>query len=420
MTLQKWVNRFFFILVFLLPWQTQWIFSQQLLQGQTWEYGKCSLYATEIFLFVLFLLRCCSFSDFFQNTPLHFWGMVSKQKKFFILVLVALIFLSILFSQQKIISLVHIMHVGFVGLFVLLALDKRVSFSFFANAFFAGLVLPCLLGWYQVFTGFSPAFTWLGMASQEATRLGTAVIETNAGRLLRAYGSFPHPNIFGGYIAVATIFLFWFLSTQNKRPHSFWLSVVLIVFSSTLVITFSRGAWLIFFLGILFVFLLHKHFSLFYFSKAFLFAGVIFLSFGVTTSFFSEQIFSRFEMTSRLEQISLQERTQSFESSKTVIKQDLFFGTGPGAYTVALSEAFPGHPAWWYQPVHNMFVLLFAEVGLLGFLVLIIFCLWERNFFPFLLLLTVPGLFDHYLWSLWPGMILSGIMFVFLFKNVVQ
>ena len=81
------------------------------------------------------------------------------------------------------------------------ALSEIVGYSILiviAIAFLAGLVIPIMLGWYQVATGTSPSSTLLGLASHEATALGASVVETQGERLLRAYGSLSHSNDFGG------------------------------------------------------------------------------------------------------------------------------------------------------------------------------------------------------------------------------
>ncbi|HLD86138.1 MAG TPA: hypothetical protein VJA28_01660, partial [Patescibacteria group bacterium] len=43
----------FYLLVFLLPWQARYIFHDPQLFGETWEYGRLSLYGWDILLVVL-------------------------------------------------------------------------------------------------------------------------------------------------------------------------------------------------------------------------------------------------------------------------------------------------------------------------------------------------------------------------------
>ena len=74
--------------------------------------------------------------------------------------------------------------------------------------------------------------------------------------------------------------------------------------------------------------------------------------------------------------------------------------------------------AWAYQPVHNVFLLVWAEigiVGLLGFLGLLGYLGWsalkrfwkEEDYIslPLLLALVIIMMFDHWLWSLHFGVL---------------
>ncbi|MFC1788242.1 O-antigen ligase family protein [Patescibacteria group bacterium] len=46
-------------------------------------------------------------------------------------------------------------------------------------------------------------------------------------------------------------------------------------------------------------------------------------------------------------------------------------GVGVSGYTFVLSELKPDQRVWAYQPIHNSFLLILAEVGLLGLLALL-------------------------------------------------
>ena len=66
--------------------------------------------------------------------------------------------------------------------------------------------------------------------------------------ILRAHGTFDHPNVFGGYLLIS-LFLSYYIFMTGKKP---WIRPLLLVFIPiqifTLILTFSRGsvfAWLI-------------------------------------------------------------------------------------------------------------------------------------------------------------------------------
>jgi len=54
--LEKTIKILLGFLLFLLPWQTIWIYQEKFLNGAKWEYGTLGLYATEILLWLCALL----------------------------------------------------------------------------------------------------------------------------------------------------------------------------------------------------------------------------------------------------------------------------------------------------------------------------------------------------------------------------
>jgi O-antigen ligase len=127
---------------------------------------------------------------------------------------------------------------------------------------------------------------------------------------------------------------------------------------------------------------------------------------------------ARFNLTNRLETKSITERTAQIGQSWNMIKRHSILGVGPGAYTLASFRQNPLLPVWENQPVHNIYLLILAENGvvlLLVFLFIIhylLFIIWQKNrlFFPIIITLLVAGLFDHWLVSMWTGMALAAIV----------
>ena len=80
---------------------------------------------------------------------------------------------------------------------------------------------------------------------------------------------------------------------------------------------------------------------------------------------------------------------------------------------MALEKNNPGQPAYSYQPVHNVFLLVLAEIGVFGFLFFVSLFLYvfyqaikiKDGFAVALLIaLMILMMFDHYFWSLHFGM----------------
>src|SRR3989338_2162673 len=59
----------FYVFVFILPWQTRWIFQDAIIAGNPFEYGRMSLYSFDIIFIILLIIFL-------------FWAVPEKIKKF--------------------------------------------------------------------------------------------------------------------------------------------------------------------------------------------------------------------------------------------------------------------------------------------------------------------------------------------------
>jgi O-antigen ligase len=374
-------------------------------------YGNLGVFATEILMAIAFVLR---------GRPIV--RPEFKQIVRALFVVFAVSFVCLGWSRLYAVSLGWVSHLVAAGMFLLLLLDERTKISHSINTFLVGLILPCILGWIQYLTGFSPALTLLGLAQKQVETSGVAVVATDAFRSLRAYGSFPHPNIFGGYLAIGIVLKGWKGRKGLKSMKSWegWLQITMIVlFTSTLILTFSRGAWLALTIGLV-VFLGQA----FYDKKLVPHRAIPLLSVGLITILLSigmlhSHVLARFNPALRVEAISLEERASQYQTFGSVFKIDPLFGVGPGAYVFALQSLSKGQPVWSYQPIHNTPLLLLAEFGIIGFLAFgyFVFEILRLVFVhkktsggifasTLLLMLLILSLFDHYPLSMWPGIAL--------------
>ena len=143
--------------------------------------------------------------------------------------------------------------------------------------------------------------------------------------------------------------------------------------------------------------------------------------------FFQPLVASRFLGNAPHELRSVSERISGYAESLHIFSAAPLTGVGVGNYTVAAMIMSPGAPGWQYQPVHNVILLVFAELGFLGAtLALLILCYFLVYFFSrvpkkypeytlFFILLCVPYgvllLFDHYLFSSYSGLVFGAIYF---------
>ena len=100
---------------------------------------------------------------------------------------------------------------------------------------------------------------------------------------------------------------------------------------------------------------------------------------------------------------SLTKRVDLIGAAGLMLRQSPVFGVGLGNFTVSLAKL--GWKNFGWQPVHNIFLLVLAELGLAGFaVVLLVIKSCKYRFsgkrLAFFLFVLLTGLVDHYWISL--------------------
>lgn len=428
----------FLVLIFLLPFQTRYFLISSSIGGEFFEYGSFTVYATEILLWFLVLYELCvriahkrsgghskifprilrlirkrpvlvSGALFFLYAALSFLWSIDREQTFFYM---------IRFTEALL--LIWLIRTG--------GLSKRRIFS----AFILGVLVQSVLGIYQFFTQEVFESTVFGIASHVPDTRGVAVVETELRRYLRAYGGLPHPNIFGGWILAGLLTLIALVYDSALRHHaslrpritSSLLIAYAILFTS-LILTFSRSAWLAFFLGggLLFVYgLFNKGIrrgainALVITAALSIFLGILLKE--PLTERGKGIVFNR--DAGRLERKSAEERETGFREAWILYKKNPLFGSGLGTYATALHRAYPDRPSYAIQPAHATPVLIAEELGALGMLLAFLFLYRIAAFLlrrrqvrglAFFLVFASIGAFDHYLWTLYSGIMLIGFCF---------
>jgi O-antigen ligase len=475
MKLDKIIAYGLYFIAFFLPVQTRWI-----IKPAASEYLTISLYGTDIILvLVLLLFVVYKIKNSFQflnrkqipnpksQIPNKFKIQNSNFLFFSIAGLILTAFISIFFAQDKLIAVYHfIVFLAGIGLFWLIVSANYNKLKLILS-FLAGIFLQAGLGIWQFLTQSSFANKWLGMAAHSAGDLGVSVVETlQGGRWLRAYGGLDHPNILGGLIVIGillileiliynfqfsifnfqTIFNFQFLkkykkeanlkqnslsiqSIQSKILNKSLLLTSYFLLLTALFFTFSRGAWAGLIIGILIILAamvikrdLRGQKAL---LKIILISTVlIFILFNL----FQDLVLTRLSQDTRLEVKSNVERVMSYKESWSMIKNNWLGGAGMGNYTIEIGG---GMPAWHYQPAHNVFLLVWAEVGIFG-LLFFVSLLFHVSCFMFYVkgetkhnnsiinLSITAALFamffvDHWWWSLHFGVLLFWLVLGLIF-----
>lgn len=336
-----------------------------------------------------------------------------------IFLLFSLASFSVIWSRDWRTSLYISLHFWLVFLLVLSLREWTDSWKSALYGLCAALAIQLIAG----FIGFgsqSTAFldslkmNWPGLLDPSIR--GASVVQlANGLRVLRAYGTLPHPNILGGF-ALFTLLGPTGLFLANKKPNY----AALVLFSLGVILiapTFSRSAWL----GLVaFVSLLILKSRYLNRKSLFLLVSVFVVTVAFTLYPLRELVFTRLgNAPVATEQLSTFGRAWLTEQAVGMIRLHPFTGVGIGSFVIELSTyAIEGALI---EPVHNIFLLAGAELGILGVLSLVgSFIAISINVVkantPQAILVSgalaglgVISLFDHYLWSLAPGRVMLAL-----------
>ncbi|OGY48968.1 MAG: hypothetical protein A3B89_02985 [Candidatus Buchananbacteria bacterium RIFCSPHIGHO2_02_FULL_40_13] len=409
--LAKTIEYLIYLFVFLLPLATAWILAEKFIFGFKWQEGTFLLYATEILLWVIIILQV--FLMFFKKRSAD----IHCQKSLVVLAiwsLVAYTGLSIFWSTNHTLSFYWWLKLLEGVILMFIVLKARFKIELVAWSLFWAGVFQSILAFWQFLSQEVISNKWLGLASHLSANVNSSVIETGGERWLRAYGGLPHPNILGGFLVISFLagLYLYFNSFGNRRKLLSAVGLVFIV--AGLFFSFSRSAWLS-------AIILYFIWSLILFSKkrlADLIKVSLYLLLILASLIMTYQplVFTRLAANQRLEEKSIEQRLDSLAEARAVILKNPFFGVGLGNYTNYLISFKPGFLGWHYQPAHNIYLMVLAELGISGFLffiIIIILVFYKSSnllaFSAFLAWLII-GLFDHYLWTNYFGLMLFWLI----------
>ncbi len=387
---------------FALPWQTRFLFRVPIVGGAVWEFGVISIYVSQVLL-ALWLAH-----NAYQNRVRLVWQLRThlKQRRAQIIFCACILFLvvQLFISADKLLTVLAVINMSLAGGLVTLLYFEKAARKPFFGGFLIAATFQALLGFLQVVMGGTFASTALGMAAHRAADHGAAIIEVAGIRHLRAYGGQPHPNIFGAFMLIALLVYAYMIYTHTEQMQNKNTIQFSVLTTGALFFSFSRSAWLGFLIACVLAWVHRAHVRDGQRTMLRWALG----TFAVLTILFLPFVISRAIPQTYIEQRSISERGSELGQWKHVIEPHWFFGTGLWAYTAAL-DAPTGDVK---VPVHDVPLLKFAEVGLFGVLfgLFVFFYSGMRVRLTPLIFIAVPMLIvDHYLYSLWPGLVISVI-----------
>lgn len=455
---------FFGLFLFSIPLQTRLTFVAHETYRRTFfnEYATFFLYLSDILFIITFLLffvnpvKSCKVG-IPQNAELFNWvnrnfAPLTKRVNFSkilnrlstfplfiplsaLFLLIAWEFLSIYWSEYKGISFYRSLKLAEFGLLFFYITQHLRWFGFknlLSIVFITG-VFQSAVGILQYLYQHSLGLKILGESVLGPNLAGMAKIVVDGEKIIRAYGTFPHPNVFAGFLILSIFSGFWLLFTSKIEKNALpWISILTagtILQLAAFTLTFSRVAWLaaIIVITVLLISnrkLFHvKQFDFLALNKLKTFALVIiFIAFAAFLALNWSVVVSRTIGVEQNYQQAISYRLLYNDIAINMIKQNSLAGIGNGNFTLKMADYSSEKLSWWqYQPAHNIYLLITSELGIIGLILFLIFIFSiikmaylgqnenheTLSFIRLMLAVFVSflfiGLFDHYFWTLQQG-----------------
>ncbi|MDP3794755.1 MAG: O-antigen ligase family protein [bacterium] len=393
------------------------------------EWTSGFLYVSDLLLFGVVLL-------WFLQRPAIRWTLPDKLLGVFL----GVALMSALFAEERFMSFYQVLRLfecallfGYVehniSRFSLRSIGAvLVAAGFFQGALAIGqFTLQHDLGLYHIEPG--PLGAWIR---------GVANFFTADGKFIRAYGTFPHPNVLAVFLltAIGAVFSLQMshegvesnkrnarvqihANTANSVIRSRYLRFVffaLFFLILAFLLTFSRAvilAGIAGLLALLFWAAMQERWR----QKGVMAVGVFLVILVTLGVLLWPELKSRFHFSRHEEAVEY--RIVSSESAWEVIKKHPAFGVGAGNFVAHIRRASFDTPKTFLadgiQPVHNVWLLIASEMGLVGlfsyaaFLCALLYGFYrrQRNYrWAFVIVLAALGaltLVDHYFWTLQQG-----------------
>ena len=437
------------------------------------EYETAFLYAGDIFL-ILFLFLGWRYikNAFLDQGPILLISLGLFE---------LFAFLSIFFAYSPGLAIYNFIRLELL-MFFALGLGEMVRQKIITPKIIFGSIavlaaLQALIGVGQFAIQRSFGLGILGESTLSPNVPGVAKIPVAGLRLIRGYGTFPHPNVLAAFLLLGLFSLYWWYIkydwekmgfvydkrksirknfTEYRRATKFGrrlaVSVGIGAVISGIVFSFSRAAWLIgTFLTVLFI---GRLFSRKEYRRPTRRLLIMIVAITVLIiSIFHWAVFPRAVISAR--EPAVTERIAYNKIGVNIIENN-FSGVGIGnqvLYAVKnnIYQDLTGMDrAYEWQPVHNLYLLVASEIGVVGLLAFLTFLLLlflnpeqyqnsntenPKRFWPFkfqisnlfqvsslefgisrlmLVALLLYGLGDHFLWTLEPGRIMLWLIIGFL------
>lgn len=382
-----------------------------------------------VFIYLSDILMLGFLASFFWGFG---WRQFSEQRKPALLkIFLALTLVSVFLALSREIAIYNLVRLVLLVIAALAAAKLLkmgiVKFENILAILAASAVVQSLIGIGQFIKQESLGLARLGEPLIGPNVGGAAKIIAEGGKVLRAYGTLPHPNVLAAFLVIGLLamYYFWLNRPSEWKVWSGWRTLASDAFSGIgifiiilgLTLAFSRAAWIVADLATLAIlfhaFVVKKNWIQAIRLSVLLVAVAIILFIG-----FGNFILPRAQINPS--EPAVTQRLGYNDIAVTLIKNN-FLGVGIGnqvLYSVknGVYKNAGMNQVWQWQPIHNIYLLIAAEIGVLSLLAFLLFIgklLFSKgNFLAATMLcsLLALGLFDHFLWTLQPGRLMLWLV----------
>ncbi len=305
-----------------------------------------------------------------------------------------------------------------------------------AKVFVGFSVIQSIIALLQFYKQTSLGLYRLGESHLSANTYNVAKLVVDGHTYIRAYGTFPHPNLLAAFLVTGIMLSIYLFISTNKKWQILWgISIFLNILGLT--ITFSRGAYLALVIGLLIYLVTLSKILFFDFMEKLKFSNYVQILFStrsnnmqktnehkkpllkvfvivIISSAFSFLLFRSFLLTRvTISDNAVVERIEYNKIGLNMIQANPIFGVGAGESVLHMQQYLPHTnfnndknqnyqklnqqsmpidsfsskkleegetkllKPWQKQPIHNYFLLSAAELGIPGALILIWFFLYH-------------------------------------------
>ncbi len=384
-----------FLFLLLIPTQLgkHFWFDWSLVLGIKIDYLSPTLYLIDLIWLGLFIVESLSSNKVYQVKK---WFNLKR------IGIVVFVLINILLATNKWVAGMGWLRIFEMGWMIwFLNKNKKIVKDLLIKVIPLWIILESILAIGQISKGGSlnGIWWWLGERSFDFNTIGIAQMSVAGSGLIRAYGTFSHPNSLAGFLLVALIWWIKFkpLKTEIIKKNIYWWMVAWLGLVG-IILTGSRTIWamtlvvLIWFLGKSFKEIKNR------WKSGILILILLFLVFKIIN--FNYPIGG---FLSGWDENGLLKRGQLNLAALHMIKESPLFGVGMKNFLINLPEFQKNNQIFWLQPVHNILLLLISEIGILG-LGIITWLLfgwwkvkkWTKEDLLIIGVIVLSGMMDHY------------------------